>query len=317
MNYWRMAMRDGSRRDDMFGPCRDRGIAAITYNAVIETDLTPFSRSHKPPQWKIQKDFSAGSMGHFAFDFACGDIIFVKDSIARQIVGCGRVQGGPDGSRAYRFERDNPILPPSGHPWRHYVNVSWMADFEPIPHIARSAMTTVLKLNADEILLFSKGLASPGQEHHETPMERLADSLLEARYLRRSKEQIAEITPLHKMLSNSFVAWAKGQGANELHQENRYVDTTFLFGKTRLMVEYKICYGRNTAAAIREALGQIFEYNLRRGRKRHDKWLLVLDCPPFSEDIEFVQRLRAEHFAPLFLGWKELKNSFCFESDWR
>jgi hypothetical protein len=317
MNYWRMAMRDGSRGADMFPVCRDRGIAAITYGPISDIDLIPFSRSHKPPQWKAQKDFSPGSMGHFAFDIAYGDVIFVKDSVGRGIVACGVVEGGASGSRAYRFERDNPVVPPSGLPWRHYVNVSWMPDFEPIPHVARAAIIAVLKLNADEIRLFSKGIDRLAHQQHETTTQGLADKLLETRYIRRSREQIVEIVPLHKMLSNEFVTWAKRQGADELHQEAFYVDTIFLYGKSRLMVEYKICYGGNTAAAIREALGQIFEYNLRRGRHRHDKWLLVLDCPPFSEDIEFVQRLRAEHLAPLFLGWKVSKNSFHFEPDWR
>ncbi len=40
MNIWRMKLRAGNHGDDMFPQCRERGIAAITYQAIFNTDLT-------------------------------------------------------------------------------------------------------------------------------------------------------------------------------------------------------------------------------------------------------------------------------------
>lgn len=316
MNYWRMAMRDDSHGPDMFGPCKLRGIAAITYDVVKNVDLTPFERGNKPAVWRRQPKFSPGSMGHFAFDIAYGDVIFVKDSADQAIVGCGRVEGGPLGSRAYRFERDNPVLTPSGYPWRHYVNVTWLEDFKPVPHRARSAITTVLKLNEEEVRRFSAGIPTATQ-NDPSSAERIADGLLESRYTRRSREQLAEIIPRHKILSNRFAIWARSLGAAHLRQEVRFVDCVFHFGAAKVMAEHKVCYGQNTASAVREALGQVFEYNLRRERSRNDKWLLVLDTPPFEEDIAFVRRIRTEHVAPIFLGWQSSESEFTFEGNWQ
>lgn len=315
MNYWRMAMRDDSHGPDMFGPCKLRGIAAITYDVVKDLDLSPFDRKNKPAVWRPQPKFSPGSMSQFAFDIEVGDLIFVKDSKNKMIVGCGRVDGGPIGSRAYRFEQANPVVTPSGYPWRHYVNVTWLEDFKPIPHVARAPLITVLKLNDDEVAEFSAGLAFtvPGEPSFENKM---AEGLLESRYTRRSPEQLAEIIPQHKILSNRFAEWVRALGAKNIRQEAQFLDCVFQLGDTTVMAEHKVCYGQNTASAIREALGQIFEYNLHGKRRRHDKWLLVLDTPPFEEDITFIRRIRADHVAPIFLGWKSGDSNFIFEKNW-
>ena len=55
------------------------------------------------------------------------------------------------------------------------------------------------------------------------------------------------------------------------------------------MAEFKIAYNGNTKAAVREALGQILEYNHYPGRVTTQAWFLVLDQQPSNEDCKFVE----------------------------
>jgi hypothetical protein len=315
MKYWQMAMRDGSRGHDMFDRCRLRDIAAITYENLRDVDLTPYSREDRPPQWFPQKGFSPGSMANFAFEIKGGDVIFVKDSLERGIVGCGVVRGDK-GARAYRFEESHPVLTDSGYPWRHYMNVDWVSNYAPVPHVARAPLISVLQLNPDEIAKFGGQLCK--QEATDSPdiASALGTKLLEASYLRYSSAALIEVVPRHRILSNEFAAWIRSNGGQHVVQESECIDMTFRMADQHLMVEFKVCYGGNTTAAIREALGQIFEYNLRSTRQNHHRWLLVLDTPPFGEDRDFVSKMRNEHNAPLFLGWKE-GSKFSFDGSWR
>jgi hypothetical protein len=44
--------------------------------------------------------------------------------------------------------------------------------------------------------------------------------------------------------------------------ERRYIDVTFRLKRESVLVEFKIAYNSDPKPAIREALGQILEYNL-------------------------------------------------------
>lgn len=50
-------------------------------------------------------------------------------------------------------------------------------------------------------------------------------------------------------------------------QEKSRIDCTFVERGVRTMVEFKIAYESNTQRAIREALGQILEYNYYLNRQ--------------------------------------------------
>jgi len=79
---------------------------------------------------------------------------------------------------------------------------------------------------------------------------------------------------------------------------------TIRVGSERAMVEFKIAYNQKTKPAVREALGQILEYNHYPEREATKMWFLVLDEAPSTDDCAFVAALRAERKFPIYLGWK-------------
>ena len=71
------------------------------------------------------------------------------------------------------------------------------------------------------------------------------------------------------------------------------------------MAEFKIAYDGNTKAAVREALGQIFEYNHYPGPNLTKAWFLILDQIPCDDDRSFVALLRTSWQCPIYLGWQQ------------
>ncbi|MGI8772041.1 MAG: hypothetical protein ACR2JE_11450 [Acidobacteriaceae bacterium] len=97
--------------------------------------------------------------------------------------------------------------------------------------------------------------------------------------------------------------------------EQEGIDLHFRLGSIEVLAELKVAYGGNTRHAIREALGQILEYNHYPRRQGHDHWLLVLDSEPQRDDRVFVERLREKRKLPLTLGWKT-QDGFTFHPHW-
>jgi hypothetical protein len=134
-------------------------------------------------------------------------------------------------------------------------------------------------------------------------------------FLRCTDAQIAEIAPLHRAMSFRFANWLRSKGYAGVLQEQDGVDTRFREGKDALMAELKICYGLNTRQAIREALGQIIEYNHFEGRVSHDSWWIVLDKEPTRADRKYIEMIRSRYGLPLFLGWENTPNEGRFVVD--
>lgn len=142
MNIWRMKLRAGNHGDDMWPICRERGIAAITYQAIFHTNLSRLSKRDLDPGVK----FSArSSILRFAWEIKGGDEILVGDSISKCVIARGFVSSNP-GKRAYRYNARNPIREPGNPnvPWRHEVPVDWDAEFEPFPYRDGAPQHTVM-----------------------------------------------------------------------------------------------------------------------------------------------------------------------------
>lgn len=139
--------------------------------------------------------------------------------------------------------------------------------------------------------------------------------LAEDAYYRESARNLRTILPRHNKLSNKFCSWLKSINADKITQEKSQVDVSFLYNKKSYLSELKICYGVGTTKAIREALGQLFEYNYHSLRIPKDVWLIVLDNIPSTKDIEYVKRIVNVHSLPINLGWPD-GNSFKFIKQW-
>jgi hypothetical protein len=307
MAYWRMRLRDGfgSRGgEDLWPACKKHLVAAITYNGVHETDLSVFSRGDHPPNWDEVRG-GKGSLSHFVWDIRGGDTIYVADSMSHQIVGMGYARAKL-GEVAYRFDRRSPIEPSGGPKWCHLIDVDWDEAFVPFAYEhPRSGITTVLELNETEVHLF--GEATQKREHRDRGLseEDAQDTvLLGEAYPRYTSAAMRLIQREHVHLSNTFKAWLRNGYNIRLIQERQRIDALFKNGRNSFLVEFKIAYQGNTTRAIREALGQILEYNHYPKRSCCDRWLLVLNVPPSAEDVIFVSSLREKYSLPITLGWR-------------
>lgn len=87
-------------------------------------------------------------------------------------------------------------------------------------------------------------------------------------------------------------------------REKDQVDVEFKDGSKLCRAELKVCYGMTPTFAIREALGQLLEYNYYGWRFPADLWFIVLDSAPSEYDRKYVHRLSERKNLPLQLWWK-------------
>lgn len=327
MKYWRMRMRKGTRGQDMFQKCRAEGVAAIHYMPVEDVNLSKFSEDNPPPEWSALAPGQSGSLKKVAWQIRGGDIIYVAKSNPPRIVCVGRVKG-PGGSRAYRFEDNTPIVDRDSHPWRHQIKVEWGKLLEipyPTPH---ATQTTVLELKPPEIERIknlirgdvkgdSAAISKPEERANakgndeEEEIERR--QLEESAYTRYTAESIRRIERRHVKLCNAFTDWLLSNLGIKCNVERRNIDLTFRIGKQSVLVEFKVAYSGDPKPAIREALGQILEYNHYPDRVTYDRWILVLDCKPTQADGDFLKTLR-RYGIPLSYGW-QTRDGFEFSKE--
>lgn len=141
--------------------------------------------------------------------------------------------------------------------------------------------------------------------------------LAEDAYYRESAANLRIIIPRHNKLSNLFSDWLKNAGVREVHQEKGHVDVSFEHQNKSHLAELKICYGVGTTKAIREAMGQLFEYNYHSGKSPMDVWIIVLDEKPSTADVTFIEEITKTHKLPIHLGWKASEASFAFSDEWQ
>jgi hypothetical protein len=326
MNHWRMRMRKGNGGSDMFEQCLIHGVAAIHYNPVESVDLSRYSESDLPDPWSELENSQSGSLKKFAWRIKGGDTIYVAESYPSRLVGVGRVRG-TQAVGGYHYDPHTPIIDDDLHPWRHLVHVEWEQDFEairyPNPYCAQA---TVLDLQAPELRKIqtllarhrkpnsSRGPSSVSQSEEDTADEQIQRRELEDwAYTRYTSRAIKTIQRRHVMLCKQFTQWLTSKGNISYRVERRNIDLTFQQDELSYLVEFKIAYSGDPKPAIREALGQILEYNHYPRRKPHDHWILVLDCQPTTDDLNFLGRLRLLGL-PLAFGWPSA-SGFEFSTD--
>jgi hypothetical protein len=298
MNIWRMKLRAGHGGPDMWPSCKKRGIASMTDPPIYNTDLT---RLDPRDVDKNIKTSAMSSIRRFAWEVQGGDIIYVGDSISREMIAKGYVDC-ERGSRAYRYNKKNPIYPPSSpeEPWRHEIPVRWQKDFKPFKYKDGAPRCTLTRI---ETAWKPLDFQVPPDTESNTGDEGIP-LLDDDSYSREMEASRKIVKKLHASLSNSFRKWMKKSYGTSVIQELDDIDATFsLFGKST-MVEFKICYGAHTRHAIRAALGQLFEYNHFPARDETESWWIVLDHEPSRNDRNYVATLRERYRIPLALGWK-------------
>jgi hypothetical protein len=292
MNIWRMKLRAGDYGDDMWPQCRERAIASMTHPPIYDMDL---SNSEKRDVPEAVKTSARTSIWRFAWDIVGGDVILIGDSLERSIIARGFVDVAP-GERAYRFNSVDPIFEPTNTvvAWRHEVPVIWDTDFVPFAYVDGAPRITVMHYDP---------AWSP--QSLDVPTSEFDDGFLDdTAYRRETPASDRNIKRLHAALSNRFRRWLNHTHGISAQQEKRRVDVGFNHMGQTHRAELKVCYGGATRPSIREALGQIFEYNLYPPRTSADSWLIVLDTGPSAEDIAYFEALRRRFQLPLSLVWE-------------
>ncbi len=293
-------MRAGSHGDDMLSQCKARGIASITYDAILDTDLSNLEKNDVDHNVKGP---ARHSIWNFAWEILAGDVIYVGDSITKSIVARGYVKGNA-GVRAYRFNDVDPVREPSNPStaWKHEVPVKWDSSFVPFRYNESKPRFTLTEFDPK---LFSRIAPSTGTNPNTLETDPDDFFLDEDSYQRETSESKKNINRLHSALSNRFKRWLKSNHGIRASQEVRRADMRFDHGGHVHLAELKICYGRNTKHAIREALGQLFEYNHYPKNVPAHSWWLVLDQEPTDQDKSYISFLSNEYKIPISLVWPD------------
>jgi hypothetical protein len=293
-----MKLRAGKGGDDMWGLCHKRGIASFTHGPILDTDLSNLEKSGVD---SAVKGSARPSIWWFAWEIKGGDEIYVGDSKSHSIIGKGIV-GGELGKRAYRYNAGNAIVEPSkpNIAWRHEVPVVWDDKFEPFPYKDPAPQNSVFPFRPPDSEE-SDGQASAPDQYEGESTETLLNELAYQRETPASKKNIER---LHVRLSNQFRLWLEQNFAVTVTQEKHCIDLTFTCAAKKHLAELKICYAEDTRHAIREAMGQLLEYNHYPSYEEAQFWWLVLDCEPSKTDREYVSILRQKYGIPLTIAWR-------------
>ncbi|MHA1908181.1 MAG: hypothetical protein ACW98Y_12860 [Candidatus Thorarchaeota archaeon] len=156
------------------------------------------------------------------------------------------------------------------------------------------------KLSKSDSLFNEKGIFDDYVE--------LSGFLAEECYLRATPAVLRIIEPKHKMLANQFTKWLTNHGFEQVAIEQNQIDLTFSYETREYMSELKVVYDLSSTKSIREAIGQVFEYNFFEDRNPFDEWLILLDTVPKDRDLSYIRRLTENLNLPLNLGWKSGRN---------
>ncbi len=119
--------------------------------------------------------------------------------------------------------------------------------------------------------------------------------------------QEIKVTINHKLLSDQFVEWLRSYSSGKIHEEYRIegcqdrIDVIFNFNGETIISELKTVEGSSSKRAIREALGQVLDYQYYQGKEKADQLWIVLNDEADVDDIAFINVLIKKHKIPLRL----------------
>ncbi len=120
----------------------------------------------------------------------------------------------------------------------------------------------------------------------------------------------------HKKLSRKFRAWIRNNHSAKIRKERKGIDVEFKLGKERVCVELKTKAEGDVKNQIRNAIGQLIEYNYYPGRETADQWIIVTDSRPTKKDLSFVDNLQEILPKSLTLIWGKNDTDFVCYPDW-
>jgi hypothetical protein len=132
----------------MWPQCLLLGVAAITYDSLLKTDLSNYPLGEPKDLWEQLEPTQKASLRRVAYEMKRSDVIYVKQG--PKIIDKGTVKGPAKGN-AYIFDSGFRLREPNGTPWAHQVPVDWSTDFPEIKMLLGGEQVTVKELSPDEV----------------------------------------------------------------------------------------------------------------------------------------------------------------------
>jgi hypothetical protein len=279
---------------------------------LTKTDLSKSPRGEPKKLWDQLEPTQKASLRRLAYEMAPGDVIFVKQG--PKIVDKGTV------TSAYRFDSRFRLSDPGGDPWSHQVTVDWSRQFTEIRILLGAEQLTVKELSVAEVkrletAVGAVALRADGSDKTKDSDNSREEPLVEDAYYRESPARLKVIVPRHNKLSNDFCKWRNKEHGIVAAQEQRRVDIRFKLKNVAMLAELKTCFGVGTTRSIREAIGQLLEYNYYPSRSAADAWLILLDDKPSELDQRYIDVLREHRSMPITIGWRS-SAGFSFHPMW-
>ncbi|MBR0931705.1 hypothetical protein JQ561_34275 [Bradyrhizobium diazoefficiens] len=106
-------------------------------------------------------------------------------------------------------------------------------------------------------------------------------------------------SPRHVKLQNALYDHLCSRfGKNAVHYERDFIDLQLHRGRSITLFEIKIA--PTAKSCIRQAIGQLLEYDLYPDRKRNSRLIVVGDGQPTSNDFAYLEHLRGQFRIPIF-----------------
>ncbi|TQR72330.1 hypothetical protein [Acinetobacter sp. RF14B] len=116
-------------------------------------------------------------------------------------------------------------------------------------------------------------------------------NLNEISYIRSANNDEKLIKPLHNKLSNDLKKYLLDKGFIDIEQEKNAIDLTAKRDDSTYMFELKVVNTPYVRHSIREALGQLLEYNYYPNRKKFNYLNIVLNRKPSDLEIEWCKKI--------------------------
>ncbi len=109
----------------------------------------------------------------------------------------------------------------------------------------------------------------------------------------------------HNELSNMMVEYLKKNGYTKVKAEENYVDIKCV-DKTGKKIFFELKTAQSVKSAIREALGQLLEYNHYPDTNKADKLIIVTKYEPEQKDIQYLTELRTRYNLPVYYQYFDM-----------
>lgn len=103
----------------------------------------------------------------------------------------------------------------------------------------------------------------------------------------------------HNELSNAMVNYLKKNGYQYVKAEDDYVDISCNDSSGK-KIFFELKTAKTVKAAIREAMGQLLEYNHYPNNNKADKLIIVTAHEPEKEDMQYLLGLRTIYHIPVY-----------------